>query len=429
MARALNTTSTSKSSRLIQATPFFYGWVIVAAGTLDVILMGPSQTFTVGVFIDSFIADLGISRANISLIYGLATLGGSLLLPLMGRLVDRYGARRMIIVVAVGLGLSVASVSLTHGVVTLLLALLAIRFFGFGSTQLVINNAIAHWFIRQRGKVMGITGLSLAASLLIYPTLAEYLIGALGWRGAWVAMGASVLVVMLPVSWLFFKDKPEQYGLLPDGDLSSSADSNGLASEENWTLAEARRTGAFWIFAAALSTMTMLMAGLLFHQLSLFEVRGLPRETAVSAFYAMAVASIIGNLSMGYLLDRYSARLLLSITLFILAASVIIVQGISTPLQGSVFSALVGLTSGSFRVIDSVVWAKYYGRAHLGSIKGATMLGVIGATALGPYPLGLSYDALGSYNYALNGLVILPVALGVVAFFINRPQKPGSGQN
>jgi hypothetical protein len=112
-----------------------------------------------------------------------------------------------------------------------------------------------------------------------------------------------------------------------------------------------------------------------------------------------------------------------------LAASVIIVQGISTPLQGSVFSALVGLTSGSFRVIDSVVWAKYYGRAHLGSIKGATMLGVIGATALGPYPLGLSYDALGSYNYALNGLVILPVALGVVAFFINRPQKPGSGQN
>lgn len=390
--------------------------------------MGPSQTFTVGVFIDSFIADLGISRANISLIYGVATLGGSLLLPLMGRLVDRYGASRMILVVAVGLGLSVASVSLAHGVMALLLAMLAIRFFGFGSTQLVINNAIAHWFIRQRGKVMGITGLSLAASLLIYPALAEYLIDNLGWRAAWVLMGASVLVVMLPVSWLFFKDKPEQYGLLPDGDLPAAAGSNGLVSDENWTLAEARRTGAFWIFAAALSTMTMLLAGLVFHQLSLFEVRGLPRETAVSAFYAMAIASIVGNLGMGYLLDRYSARLLLSLTLFILAAAVVLVQVITTPLQGALFSGLVGLTSGSFRVIDSVVWAKYYGRTHLGSIKGATMLGVIGATALGPYPLGLSYDALGSYGYALNGLLVLPVAIGIVAFFIKRPQKPNSGR-
>lgn len=424
----MNTYSTNKSSRLIRATPFFYGWVIVAAGTLDVILMGPSQTFTVGVFIDSFIADLGISRANISLIYGVATLGGSLLLPLMGRLVDRYGASRMILVVAVGLGLSVASVSLAHGVMALLLAMLAIRFFGFGSTQLVINNAIAHWFIRQRGKVMGITGLSLAASLLIYPALAEYLIDNLGWRAAWVLMGASVLVVMLPVSWLFFKDKPEQYGLLPDGDLPAAAGSNGLVSDENWTLAEARRTGAFWIFAAALSTMTMLLAGLVFHQLSLFEVRGLPRETAVSAFYAMAIASIVGNLGMGYLLDRYSARLLLSLTLFILAAAVVLVQVITTPLQGALFSGLVGLTSGSFRVIDSVVWAKYYGRTHLGSIKGATMLGVIGATALGPYPLGLSYDALGSYGYALNGLLVLPVAIGIVAFFIKRPQKPNSGR-
>ncbi|HMQ54692.1 MAG TPA: MFS transporter [Anaerolineae bacterium] len=424
----MNTYSTNKSSRLIQATPFFYGWVIVAAGTLDVILMGPSQTFTVGVFIDSFIADLGISRANISLIYGVATLGGSLLLPLMGRLVDRYGASRMILVVALGLGLSVASVSLAHGVLTLLLAMLAIRFFGFGSTQLVINNAIAHWFIRQRGKVMGITGLSLAASLLIYPSLAEYLIDNLGWRAAWVLMGASVLVVMLPVSWLFFKDKPEQYGLLPDGDLPAAAGSNGLVSDENWTLAEARRTGAFWIFAAALSTMTMLLAGLVFHQLSLFEVRGLPRETAVSAFYAMAIASVVGNLGMGYLLDRYSARLLLSLTLFILAAAVVLVQVITTPLQGALFSGLVGLTSGSFRVIDSVVWAKYYGRTHLGSIKGATMLGVIGATALGPYPLGLSYDALGSYSYALNGLLVLPVAIGIVALFINRPQKPNSGR-
>lgn len=419
----------TKSSRLIEATPFFYGWVIVAAGTLSVIMMGPSQTFTVGVFIDSFIQDLNISRGNISLIYGLATLSGSLMLPFTGRLVDRYGASRMILFVTLGLGLSIISMSLVRGIATFLVGLLALRFFGFGSTQLVVNNAIAQWFIRQRGLVMGLAGLSLPAALIIFPSLAEYLIDRFEWRGAWIALGLTVWAVMLPVGWLFFKDNPEQYGLNPDGDIDSISATGSGTSEENWTLAEARKTGAFWIFAIALSTMTMLMAGLVFHQLSLFEVRDLSRETAVSAFNVMALFSILGNLGMGRLLDKLSARLLLSTTLFLLAASIFLVQMMVTPLQGFIYSALLGLVSGSFRVLDSVVWAKYYGRQYLGSIKGATMIGVIGATALGPYTLGFSYDYFGGYTPALNSLFALPVAIAVVTFFINRPEKPSESRS
>ena len=213
----MSTYTSTKSSRLVQSIPFFYGWVILAAGTIGVIIMGPSQTFTVGVFIDSFIQAFGISRANVSLIYGLATLGGSLLLPVTGRLVDRYGASRMIIFVTLGLGLSVAGIGLTQGVVSLFVGLLAVRYFGFGSMQLVVNNAIAQWFIRRRGMVMGIAGLSLAAGLMIYPVLAEFLINRVDWRGAWFVLGLSVLLIMLPVGCFFIKDKPEQYGLHPDG--------------------------------------------------------------------------------------------------------------------------------------------------------------------------------------------------------------------
>ncbi|MCB0192061.1 MAG: MFS transporter [Anaerolineae bacterium] len=419
----MSTLSPTKASRLVNATPFFYGWIILAAGTIGVIVMGPSQTFTVGVFIDSFINTFGISRSNVSLIYGVATLGGSLLLPITGRLVDRYGPSRMIILVTLGLGLSIMAVGLTHSVVMLLLALLALRYFGFGSMQLVVNNAIAQWFIRRRGIVMGIAGLSLAASLIIYPVLSEFLIQQFGWRGAWIILGLSVWIIMLPVGWFFFRDAPENYGLQPDGDGDADINFASHVSEENWTLAEARQTGAFWIFAAALSTMAMMMAGLVFHQISLFEVRGLSRETGVMAFNVMALTSIIGNLGMGRLLDKYSARLLLSSVLFLLAATIAFVQIIQTPLQGYIFSAMVGLTSGSFRVMDSVVWAKYFGRQHLGSIKGATMIGVIGATSLGPYPLGLSFDTFGSYSIALNILLLIPLVIAITTFFINRPEK------
>jgi sugar phosphate permease len=235
---------------------------------------------------------------------------------------------------------------------------------------------------------------------------------------------------MLPVSLLFFRDRPELYGLQPDGESASSPRLSSFKKsapiyedqvEKNWTLAEARRTGVFWLFGAGLTTMTMLLAALVFHQVSLFEMRGLGREVAVSAFNTIAIFAVIGNLGMGWLLDRYRARLLLALTLFLLAATMVIVQVMTTPIHALIYGALNGLVSGAFRVIDAVVWAKYFGRLHLGSIRGAVMIGVVGGTALGPYPLGLSLDTLGSYTPALTALIVLPVGIGLAALFIKRP--------
>lgn len=419
--------SSPKSSRLIEATPFFYGWVILIVGTIGSIMIGPSQTFTVGIFIDQFIADLGISRANVSLIYGLATLSASLLLPLTGRLVDRHGSRRMALIVAFLLGLACVGMAGVGGAVTVFAGLLALRFLGFGSLQLVSNNLIAQWFIRQRGMVMGLSGLSLSIGLIIFPALAEWLITRFDWRMAWVVFGLLVWAVMLPVSWFFFKDKPEQYGLKPDGDgpVPAHLFSPTLVAERNWTLAEARHTGIFWLFLIALSTMSMVLAGLVFHQLSLFEVRGLSRESAIHAFRGMALFAVIGNLGMGRLLDRFSARSLLAVALLLLLGAMLTVQVMATAWQAFAVGGLMGLVSGSFRVMDATVWPKYFGRLHLGSIKGATSISIIGCTALGPYLLGFSFDYFGSYGPALNGLLLLPLASGVLAFLVKRPAKEG----
>lgn len=420
----MQTSTPTKSSQLIEATPFFYGWVILAAGTASIIMMGPTQTFTIGIFIDFFIHDFGISRATVSLIYGLATLGGSLLLPVTGRWVDRYGPRRMIVVVGFCLGAAAMAMPWVQGSLTLFIVLLALRFLGFGSLQLVCNNVIAQWFIRKRGLVMGIAGQSLAINLIIFPLMAQYFIEQFGWHGAWVIFGLLVWSVVLPVGGFFFKDAPEQYGLLPDGDsqLQVKAGQTQI-SERNWTLAEARRTGIFWLFAGALSVIALSMAGLVFHQVSLFESRGLSQNLAVTTFTVQAIFSVAGNLGMGRLLDKYSARRLLALLLLTLAAALILVQMMATPVEAFVYGALVGLVSGSFRVMDSVVWAKYFGRRYLGSIKGVTMIMVVGATAFGPYPLGLSLDYFGSYSPALMSLLPLPVVIGLAALLINRPER------
>lgn len=423
--------TTVKSSRVIRATPFFYGWVILVVGTVGIIMMGPSQTFTVSVFIDYFIKDLGISRANISLIYGLATFAASLLLPRVGRLVDRYGARLTTPLIALLLGVAAMVMGLAQGPLTIFLAFLLLRFLGFGALQLVSNYAIAQWFIRQRGRVMGLAGLSLSVGLLIFPGLSQFLIGQFGWRMAFVWLGMLVWLVMLPLGWGFFRDRPELYGLRPDGDTApipsvNEGEQRG-GQEENWTLAEARRTTVFWLFSAGMTALTMLLAGLVFHQTSLFAARGLSREVAVSAFNVIAISSVIGNLTFGWLLDRYSTRWLLAASLFLLAATMIMVLVMTTPQQALLYGALNGLTSGAFRVLDAVVWAKYFGRLHLGSIRGAVMIGVVGGTALGPYPLGLSLDLLGSYAPAMLGLLVFPVGIGVAALLIKRPVRRANG--
>lgn len=410
-----------RASRVIHRVPFFYGWVILVVGTLGIIMMGPSQTFTVSLFIDSFVADLGISRANISLLYGIATLSASLMLPLTGRLVDRYGSRRMIVVTALAFGLATMGLSQVRGPISLLVLFLLVRFLGFGSMQLVSNNVIAQWFVRRRGFVMGLSGQALGVSLMLFPFLAGQLIQHVGWRGAWIALGAGAMAIMLPLGWLFFRDTPELYGLQPDGDDDDELARTMLENEVNWTLAQARRTGIFWLFAASFSVMAMLLAGMVFHQAALFRLRGFDLNVAVFAFQLSAIASVGANFAVGYLLDRVRPRVLLRVMLVGLLCLIVLAQTMSNIWWVTLYAALSGLLSAAFRVMDATVWAKYFGRKYLGSIRGATMLGLLGGTALGAYPLGLSYDLTGSYRTALTVLMVLPTAIFIASFWIKRP--------
>ncbi|MCB0114424.1 MAG: MFS transporter, partial [Caldilineaceae bacterium] len=384
---------TLRSSRVINATPFFYGWVVVAVGTLALLMMGPSQTFTISIFVDHFVADLGIPRSTVSLLYGAATLMASFLLPFTGRLVDRFGPRRVMMIAAVGLGVAAASMSLARGMLTLWIGLLLLRFFGFGSMQLVANNAVAQWFVRRRGMVMGLYNQSLSLSLVLFPWLVALLIGIVGWRETWIILGALVAGVMLPTAFLFLRDRPELYGLEPDGDIHEPGEIfTGPVAEDNWTLEEARRTPAFWVLAAAFATMTMILSTLAFHQVSLLSLRGLDQAAAVQTFQVVALVSVFSNLAMGRLIDTVSARLLISMTLLMLVVLLGTVQWLHTVPQALFYGALTGLASGSYRVLDSAVWPKYFGRRYLGSIKGVTLIGTLGGTAFGPYPLGLSLD-------------------------------------
>jgi MFS transporter, OFA family, oxalate/formate antiporter len=417
-----------KSSRLVRHTPFFYGWVVLAAGTLGIVMTSPGQTYAVSIFIEHFINDLGLSRSLVSMLYAGGTLVGSLALPLVGRQIDRHGSRLMVVLIASLFGLACVYMGLVRGALTLGLGFVAIRMLGQGSLSLVSQNVINQWWQQRRGTMMGLSGV--ASSLLglsAFPALINWLIPVYGWRLSYGLLGGLLLLVMVPLGFLFFREPPEQYGLQPDGRAPAiKADLTPLpaAPEENWTLAEALRTPAFWIVAGSTAVTAMLSTGLFFHMVNLFHENGLPSTMAAAVFTPIAVATAVATLGSGILIDRLSLRGVLAASLLLLAAALALASHLVNTPVAVVYGLALGAAMGLYRTVTAVAWAHYFGRTHLGSISGAASTILIVGAALGPIPLALAWDLLGSYRLVLNVSVLLPLALSGASLLMHAPQKP-----
>lgn len=391
------------------------------------IMTSPGQTYVVSIFIEHFIEELDVSRSLISTLYAAGTFIGSLALPAVGRQIDRRGARTMVVVISAAFGLACIYMGFVSGPLTLGLGFVAIRMFGQGSLGLVSQNVINQWWVARRGTILGISGLLL--SLLgvgAFPVLINRLIPAYGWRITYMLLGALLLLVMVPLGFLFFRERPEAYGQQPDG--RSSAGKKGHASapaqpflEVNWTRAEAIRTRTFWIVAAGTATGAMLSTGLFFHMVSIFADNKLSSTVAASVYLPIAVTTALVTFSSGALVDRIPMRFALAASLFLQATALLMAQFLFSVPMAFLYGIILGMASGLTHIVAAVAWAKYFGRQHLGSITGTASTILIFGAAVGPIPLGVARDLLGSYNLALSLLALLPLSLGVASLFMPEP--------
>lgn len=403
---------------MVARAPFFYGWVILAVGAVGLVLTSPGQTYAISIFIEHFIADFGLSRSLVSVLYGVGTALASLMLPTIGRRIDLFGSRRMMVIIAVLLALACVYMSVVRGFVMLLAGFLVLRLFGQGSLSLVSNNVINQWWVSRRGLAMGIAGLAMSlVGVGVFPNLIQWLIGQYGWRLSYVLLGALVVVVLLPLTLLFVRDTPEEMGLLPDGrrEISVAADDSVQVIEENWTREEAIRTLPFWILSLAGMSVSMLSTGLFFHLVSIFADNGYPPEVAAAIFLPAAVSTAGVGFVGGVLTDRVAARLLMAVGLLAQSAALWLAPALATLPLAVLFGIFLGSAGGMTRAVNVVVWANYFGRRHLGSIAGVATTALVFGTALGPVPIGIARDLLGSYDLVLRGLAFLPLLLAAAA--------------
>ncbi len=419
--------SPSPTSRpsITARTPFFYGWVILAVCSLSLFISGPGQTYSISLFVDPIIADLGWSRTLVSGLYTAGSLTAGAVMIMMGRLLDRYGARTMMTLVGVLFGFAALWMSSVEHPIELYAGFTALRILGQGSLTLIPTTLIALWFIRKRGKAMAIGAIGTAASSAAFPFVIHALVASIGWRNAWIVLAFTIWALLLLPAVLLVRQTPESVGLLPDGQSPEQARSGqtGNVREVNFSLREAMRTRAFWLLLFACSSFPLITTALVFHQISLLTSKGVTSGVAASVFSIMALMNLFGNFVAGFMADRYPNRYLLAIGQVLLAMAMLWTFAITSSWQALLYGALLGVSGGFLMNINVVIWPNYYGREHLGSIRGVTTASMVAAAALGPLPFGLLFDLTDSYSLAILVFLAMPVACALAAFVARPPQK------
>src|SRR5713101_5195441 len=202
----------------------FYGWwVVLAAGVGLLLSVGAVLFFTFGVFLKQLSQEFGWSRAQISFAFTLSALGITLAAPFLGWLVDRFGARRVILPATLLFGMGVLSLYFLSAHLWHFYAIyLLLGVVGSGTTPVPYSKVISQWFDRQRGLALGLAMVGSSAGTFVMPSLAQALITSVGWRYAYVFLGLLALGITLPVVGLFLIETPQMMGLWPDGEARAT---------------------------------------------------------------------------------------------------------------------------------------------------------------------------------------------------------------
>lgn len=400
-------------------------WHVLTVSALAVFLSGPGQTYGISVFVDPIMAEMGWSRSLVSTTYSIANLLSALGVFLFARQLDRRGHR---VLMPVAVMLFVASLLLASSAQTiwvLLAGFTMLRTFGSGIMTISGRTLVPHWFLQRRGRAFSILGIAGALSLAVVPPAAERMISEWDWRSAWRIEAMIVLVVLLPAVLLWVRDRPPQVLELPErdtatGELGENRPAHALA-ERSFTLGEARQTTSFWILVLTGAVPGLVGTGMSLNQISIFNERGLSAELAASLFAFESVVLLVSTLSSGWLSDRLPTRWVMAAGHACLAIAMIVLLFTHSYGMAILFSGLRGLSWGLFSVAFDVTWPGYFGRLNLGAIRGVTFASGTIAAALGPLPLSLVHDATGSYDAALVGLLVLPVAAMVAVLFAKPP--------
>lgn len=446
-----NDQSVRQSDRSDRRFMWFPGWTMLGISAAAQYMSAPGQSYSVAAFKDPMQVGLGVSETDFSLAYACATVVSACLLPYVGRLIDRFGARIMLPIIATGLGIGCWAMSSVDSLPTLYLGFGIVRSLGQGALSLVSVWIVGEWFERRRGIATAMAGLGGGISVMTIPLINNWLIEKYGWQTAWQGLASGAWVMLILPGIFILRDRPEDLGLHPDGltpveDTPTQADEPSDDSsattvddsiedsrstsgpvitslEDSWTVSEVLRDATFWKLLCVPATSGLVGTGLVFHQVELLKRHGLDRTESLLMMTLQAGCATLMQFPVGWLTDRLPSRYILVAAMMFLATATILVIDMPATWLAGVYALLLGLHGSVMRSTATVVWINYYGRAHQGAVRGVAWSAMILAAAIGPLPLAISNDYYGAYEPALMVFLALPMLAAAAVWTAHPPQR------
>jgi MFS family permease len=391
---------------------FFYGWVVVATSALGLLFGAfPIVVSSFTIFFKSYVHEFHAGRGAISLSLTIHNFFAAFLAAWIGRLADRFGARRVTLPGLAILSLVLLSAEAVGSKVwQLYVFYAALGIVSSTTTSVPYGVVVSRWFNRRRGLALGLTMAGLGIGAIFAPVVVQSLIARYGWRSAFAIAGGAILLVPMPIVGLLLKETPQQIDWLPDGEAAvrtAPVEAQGL------TWREIRKTPAFWVMIGAFALAGASIAACTAHIAALFSDRGATAASAAVAASTVGLALLAGRAGAGFFLDRYFGP---RVAVFVFTAAAFGMALLWTGATGApalVGTFMVGLGFGAEGDIIAYLLSRYFGLRALGAAFGFAFGAFILASGLGPLTMGFAFDRTGSYRAPLAGFFI--ACLGAAA--------------
>ena len=412
----------------------YRGWSVVTACAAIGAYGGGVYFYGFTLFINPLMEELEITSMQASLVFSLTRLEGAFEGAIVGFLIDKYGASKimMIGVPLVGVGY-ILWATMVHSYTSLIIVYVGIIALGvnggfFHPALAVANN----WFVRRRGTAMAVISTAVGVGGAILVPLVGWGIDNHGWRAVAMVSGIGLLTVVWPLVFTV-RHRPEDVGLLPDGDkpneiTSGEIDEDGSTSnpsfveEVEYTISEAFKTKAMWMLILGITLRFTSHTAVMVHLSPILEAQGMSTTKAGAAIGLLVLLSIPGRLVVGVIGDRFPKNKVVSVVLILQVAALIVLMSADTMFELYLFIVLWAAAYGA-GILNWAIVGDYFGRARFATLRGVMGLFYSGGAVVGPVYAGWVFDRDGNYTEAVTVFLLVTVLSVVVFWFCNPPKR------
>jgi len=367
-------------------------WQLLLFGFLMTFWSSPGQTFLISLFSGEIRSELNLSDGEFAGIYSLATLASAVMIIWSGTLVDKVNLKKLSIIIVIGLGVGCGIMSLSTGVLSLLVGLFVIRQLGQGLMFITSGAAMVRYLDKNKGKSTALAGMGYAVSEAVMPSILVALLLWVGWRMSWLISGIALVVFMVPAILYLLRNHDQRHENYLKQLLEEDDGPTQVYRQRQWSRSEVLGDKLFYLFAPGLMSQPLMFTGFIFHQVHLVESKGWSLSAWASLFIIYALVSVATKIITGVLVDRYGAIRMVPLLALPMGVGLIILSLSSSLIAGAIFLVLTGITVGFQSTVTVPFWSEMYGSKHLGAIKSLGASAMVFCTALSPIVLGWYID-------------------------------------